>query len=82
MVQNLALELKSMRIQTVWMVHMKIKYFYLIYTITLRNQETDDLSVNKNDIKLKSRTCGDGNVENTDNTLVVLYNDPDDFIKD
>jgi hypothetical protein len=61
---------------------MKIKYFYLIYTITLRNPETDDLSVNKNDIKLKCRACSEGNGENTDNTLVVINNDPDDFIED
>ena len=49
---------------------------------TCQNPETDDISGIKNDIKLKCRACSEGNGENTDNTLVVINNDPDDFIED
>ena len=45
------------------------------------NPETDDFTVDKNFIKIKCRACGSGKSQNTEK-LVVLDNDPDDFIED
>ena len=49
---------------------------------TCQNPETDDLSGIKNDIKLKCRACGKGNGEISDNTFVIVNNNPNDFIED
>ena len=48
---------------------------------TCQNPETDDISGIKNDIKLKFRACVKENGEYSD-SLVIVNNDPDDFIED